>query len=97
MISNFNDYLKKYKESVESPEKFWSSYAENFKWEKNGMIYWNGILEHQKLSGFENAKLNITTNCSRQTFKNIAKRLLISGFLMIQKKIPYLLLMSNFI
>ena len=39
MISNFDDYLKKYKESVESPEKFWSSYAENFKWEKNGMTY----------------------------------------------------------
>ena len=34
MISNFDEYLKKYKESVESPEKFWSSYAENFKWEK---------------------------------------------------------------
>ena len=34
MISNFDDYLKKYKESVEFPEKFWSSYAENFKWKK---------------------------------------------------------------
>ena len=45
MISTFDEYLKKYKESVESPEKFWSSYAENFKWEKK----WDDIF-----SFFEN-------------------------------------------
>ena len=75
MISNFDDYLKKYKESVESPEKFWSSYAENFKWEKK----WDDILKWDfrvpKVEWFRNAKLNITTNCLDRHLRKHSKKI----------------------
>ncbi len=62
-IKSFEEYQEKYKESIESPEKFWADVAENFVWKKK----WNKVLDwnftEPKIEWFKGAKLNITENC----------------------------------
>ncbi len=62
-ISNFEEYEKAYKQSVESPEEFWADIAANFTWRKK----WNNILDWNftspDIKWFLNGKLNITENC----------------------------------
>jgi len=62
-ITSLKQYHKDYKKSVEEPEAFWTSVAENFKWRKK----WDKVLEwnfkEPKIKWFEGAKLNITENC----------------------------------
>ncbi len=62
-IRNFDDYLEKYKTSIEQPEKFWSEVAENFTWKKKWekVLDWN--FREPRVRWFEGAKLNITENC----------------------------------
>jgi len=62
-IRNFDDYLEKYKNSIEQPEKFWSEVAENFTWKKKWekVLDWN--FREPRVRWFEGAKLNITENC----------------------------------
>jgi acetyl-CoA synthetase len=62
-IRNFDDYLEQYKNSVEQPEKFWCSVAENFTWKKkwDKVLDWN--FKEPRVRWFEGAKLNITENC----------------------------------
>ena len=47
-IKSQEQYEKAYRESVDQPEEFWASVAENFNGEKNGIRCWNGILKNQK-------------------------------------------------
>ncbi|MBI5857916.1 MAG: acetate--CoA ligase [Sphingobacteriales bacterium] len=62
-ITSLEQYHRDYKKSVEEPEAFWSSVAENFLWRRK----WDKILEwnfkEPKIKWFEGAKLNITENC----------------------------------
>ena len=56
-------YREGYKQSVENPEQFWATVAENFSWKKkwDKVLSWN--FEEPKVEWFAGAKLNITENC----------------------------------
>ncbi|WP_438946584.1 acetate--CoA ligase [Sediminibacterium sp.] len=62
-INSFEEYQRVYKESVENPEAFWASVAENFVWRKK----WDKVLDwnftEPRNEWFKGAKLNITENC----------------------------------
>lgn len=62
-IKSFEEYQRVYKESVENPEAFWASIAENFVWRKK----WEKVLDwnftEPKNEWFKGGKLNITENC----------------------------------
>lgn len=62
-IKSIEQYHQDYKRSVEDPEAFWASVAENFQWRKK----WDKVLEwnfkEPKVEWFKGAKLNITENC----------------------------------
>jgi acetyl-CoA synthetase len=62
-IQSFEDYLEKYKASIEQPEKFWSGVAEHFTWRKkwDKVLDWN--FKEPRVRWFDGAKLNITENC----------------------------------
>src|SRR6185436_7873115 len=62
-IQSFEEYKSAYKKSVDDPEGFWGSIAENFHWHKK----WDKVLEwnftEPKVEWFSGGKLNITENC----------------------------------
>jgi len=62
-ISSYEAYQENYKRSVDDPEGFWESIAENFLWRKK----WENVLSYDfskpEIKWFEGAKLNITENC----------------------------------
>ncbi len=62
-ITSLEQYYSDYKKSIEQPEAFWGSIAENFLWRKK----WDKVLEwnftEPKVEWFKGAKLNITENC----------------------------------
>ncbi|MEP7373327.1 MAG: acetate--CoA ligase [Chitinophagaceae bacterium] len=62
-ITSLDQYEMAYRVSVNQPEEFWASVAENFKWKKK----WSKVLEwnfkEPKVEWFRGAKLNITENC----------------------------------
>jgi acetyl-CoA synthetase len=62
-IKSLEQYHADYKRSVEEPESFWASVAENFVWKKK----WDRVLDwnftEPKIEWFAGAKLNITENC----------------------------------
>jgi acetyl-CoA synthetase len=62
-IKSFDEYKAAYKKSVEDPEGFWSSVADNFLWRKkwDKVLHWN--FKEPKIEWFAGAKLNITENC----------------------------------
>ncbi len=62
-IDSFEQYKEVYKQSIENPEGFWSSIAENFLWKQkwNNVLSWN--FSEPNIKWFEGAKLNITDNC----------------------------------
>jgi acetyl-CoA synthetase len=62
-IKSLEEYHQRYKESVETPEKFWAGVAENFLWKKkwDEVLNWN--FTEPKVEWFKGAKLNITENC----------------------------------
>ena len=62
-VKNFEEYKKAYKESIDDPENFWASVAENFKWHRrwDSVLNWN--FKEPKIEWFKGAKLNITENC----------------------------------
>ncbi len=63
LISDFNSYQQSYQESIDNPESFWSSIAEDFTWKRK----WTKVLEwdfHKpEVKWFVGGKLNITENC----------------------------------
>ena len=62
-IKSLEQYQQAYKQSIEDPETFWASVAENFRWHKK----WDKVLDwnftEPKIEWFSGAKLNITENC----------------------------------
>lgn len=62
-INSFEEYQRVYKESVENPEAFWASVADNFVWRKK----WDKVLDwnftEPRNEWFKGGKLNITENC----------------------------------
>jgi acetyl-CoA synthetase len=61
-INSFEDYQEKYALSIEKPEQFWESIANEFQWIKK----WDKVLEwnfsEPNVSWFKGAKLNISEN-----------------------------------
>ncbi len=62
-INSFEEYKEHFKLSVEQPEKFWDSIANEFVWHKKWTktLEWN--FEEPKINWFINGQLNITQNC----------------------------------
>jgi acetyl-CoA synthetase len=62
-IKSLEQYYADYKRSVDDPEDFWASVAENFLWKKkwDSILNWN--FTEPKIEWFKGAKLNITENC----------------------------------
>ena len=62
-IKSLDEYYKEYKKSVDDPDTFWASVAENFQWRKkwDKVLEWN--FEEPKVEWFIGGKLNITENC----------------------------------
>ena len=62
-ITTRSEYDIAYKESIENPERFWDSIAQNFLWKKkwDKVLKWN--FTEPKIEWFTGAKLNITENC----------------------------------
>lgn len=62
-IKTLEQYKNAYRESVEDPQMFWASVANNFLWKKkwDKVLNWN--FEEPRIEWFLNAKLNITENC----------------------------------
>ena len=62
-IRSLAEYKVAYKKSVEDPESFWASVAENFYWRKK----WDRVLDWNftdpKIEWFSGGQLNITENC----------------------------------
>ncbi len=62
-IKSYEEYLDAYRKSVETPEEFWATIAQNFTWKRkwDKVLQWNFI--DPKIEWFKGAKLNITENC----------------------------------
>ena len=62
-ITSLEQYHEEYAKSVENPEVFWASIAENFLWKKkwDKVLNWN--FNEPKIEWFKGGKLNITENC----------------------------------
>ncbi|MEO7523026.1 MAG: AMP-binding protein, partial [Ferruginibacter sp.] len=62
-IKSFEEYKQAYKKSVDDPEGFWASVAENFKWHRrwDKVLNWN--FKEPKIEWFQGGRLNITENC----------------------------------
>ncbi len=62
-VTSMDEYTAAYNASVDNPEKFWGSVAENFLWRKK----WDKILEwnfkQPSVEWFKGGRLNITENC----------------------------------
>ncbi len=73
-IKSLEQYHKDYKRSVDEPEAFWGSIAENFQWRKK----WDKVLEwnfkEPKIEWFKGGKLNITENCIDRHLKTMGDK-----------------------
>ena len=62
-ISNFQEYLDAYKQSVDAPEAFWADVAEGFTWQKK----WDNVLQwsfdEPTIKWYDGAKVNLAENC----------------------------------
>lgn len=69
--TNFKEYQEAYFDSVENPEKFWSTFAEEeFIWRKPWENVLSGNLVEANVKWFEGAELNITENCIDRHLKS---------------------------
>ncbi|MGG9960120.1 acetate--CoA ligase [Ferruginibacter sp. SUN106] len=73
-IASLEQYHADYKKSVDDPEGFWGSIAENFEWRKkhDKVLEWN--FTEPKVEWFKGAKLNITENCIDRHLKTMADK-----------------------
>ena len=73
-IKSQEQYEKAHRESVDQPEQFWASVAENFRWRKK----WDKVLEwnfkEPNIKWFQGAKLNITENCIDRHLKTMGEK-----------------------
>lgn len=73
-ITSLAKYHEHYKKSVEDPESFWASVADNFMWRKkwDHVMDWN--FAEPKVEWFAGGKLNITENCIDRHLKTMADK-----------------------
>ena len=73
-IKSLEQYHSDYQKSVEDPEGFWASVAENFLWRKkwDSVLNWN--FTEPKIEWFKGAKLNITENCIDRHLASMADK-----------------------
>jgi len=73
-IKSQEQYEKAYRESIDKPEEFWASVAENFQWRKK----WGKVLEwnfkEPNIKWFQGGKLNITENCIDRHLKTMGEK-----------------------
>jgi acetyl-CoA synthetase len=71
-IKSFEQYKADHQKSVDDPEEFWGSIAENFQWRKkwDKVLNWN--FSEPKVEWFIGGKLNITENCIDRHLKTMA-------------------------
>lgn len=73
-IKSLEQYHQDYKRSVDEPDAFWASVAENFQWRKK----WDKVLEwnfkEPMIKWFEGARLNITENCIDRHLKTLGDK-----------------------
>ncbi len=62
-ITSLEQYHEHYKKSIEQPEAFWESIAQNFSWKKKWDTVLNWNFKEPKVEWFKGAQLNITENC----------------------------------
>ena len=62
-ITSLADYQKTYELSVQEPEKFWASIANEFEWSKPFTKVLDWSFDDYSVKWFEDGQLNITTNC----------------------------------
>jgi len=73
-IKSFDEYEAKYAESVENPEAFWSSIAQQYDWTKPWDKVFSWDFRKPDVKWFEGGELNITTNCLDRHLKNRADK-----------------------
>ena len=61
-IKSFKEYKEKYQQSIENPEAFWESIANEFLWRKKWDRVVDADFDTPSIKWFEGAKLNITEN-----------------------------------
>ena len=73
-IKSQEQYEIAYRDSVNQPEQFWASVAENFQWRKK----WDKVLEwnfkEPNIKWFQGGKLNITENCIDRHLKTMGEK-----------------------
>src|SRR5690606_6253403 len=73
-IKSLEQYFKHYRKSVKEPEFYWGNVAREFQWEQR----WDKVLDYDWDDGrtvwFENAKLNITSNCLDRHLRRKGKK-----------------------
>jgi acetyl-CoA synthetase len=73
-ITSQEQYEMAYRVSVNQPEAFWASVAENFQWRKK----WDKVLEwnfkEPSVKWFQGGKLNITENCIDRHLKTMGEK-----------------------
>jgi acetyl-CoA synthetase len=62
-INSFEEYQKQYALSIAEPEFFWADIAKHFQWEQPWKSVLNWDFNQGQIAWFEEAKVNITTNC----------------------------------
>jgi acetyl-CoA synthetase len=73
-IRSLEQYHEEYKKSINDPEGFWGSIAENFHWRKkwDKVLNWN--FTEPKVEWFAGGKLNITENCIDRHLETIGDK-----------------------
>ena len=71
-IKSFDQYKSDYQKSIDAPEAFWNTIAENFYWRKkwDKTLEWN--FSDPSVKWFAGGKLNITENCLDRHLENLA-------------------------
>ena len=73
-ITSQEQYEMAYRVSVNEPDEFWASVAQNFQWRKK----WDKVLEwnfkEPNVKWFQGAKLNITENCIDRHLKTMGEK-----------------------
>ena len=62
-IGSFTEYERKYDQSIENPQEFWTDYAEKFIWHKKWDEVCTGDFETLGVQWFPGAKTNMSENC----------------------------------
>jgi acetyl-CoA synthetase len=73
-ITSVDQYREDYRKSIEEPEAFWGSVAENFLWRKkwDKVLDWN--FRDPDVKWFINGRLNITENCIDRHLESMGEK-----------------------